>query len=112
MVWIHGGYPAGLYPDLKLARIAFVPSLNEHERAMADNGYKDHNHFILPDARNSELHNLIMARHETINRRLKEFKILSEDFRHQLQKHPMIVNAVANIVQLMLKNGHPLFSAI
>lgn len=73
MVWVFGGYPCGMYPDLKLTREAFVPSLITGERAMADKGYKDEKHFILPNAQNTNLHGLIMARHETLNRRLKQF---------------------------------------
>lgn len=41
MVWVHGGVPCGLFPDLKLARQAFVIMLNEGERA------------ILPSAQNT-----------------------------------------------------------
>lgn len=110
MVWLYGGYPCGLYPDLKLAREAFVPSLTTGERAMADKGYKDATHFILPIPQNTTRHGLIMSRHETINRRLKQFQILSQVYRHSLKKHPMLVSAVANVTQLMLQNGHPLFS--
>lgn len=111
MVCVFGGYPCGLYPDLKLSREVFVPSLKTGEQAMADKGYKDP-HFILPNPENSELHGLIMSRHETINGRLKSFRILGQVFKHSLQKHPMIVSAVANVTQLMLQNGHPLFSVI
>lgn len=112
IVWVYGGYPCGLYPDLKLSREVFVPSLLTGERAMADKGYKDKTHFILPDTQNKSFHNAVMSRHETVNRRFKQFKILQQVYRHSLQKHPMIVHAVANVTQMMLKNGHPLFSVI
>lgn len=41
IVWAHGGYPCGAYSDLKLARELFVDFLEEKERAVADDGYKD-----------------------------------------------------------------------
>lgn len=108
-MWVHGGHPCGLYPDLKLSREAFVPSLKAGERAMADKGYKDP-HFILPNPRIQQQHDLIMSRHETLNRRMKQFEALKQVYRHSLKKHPMIVHAVSNVTQLLLENGHPLFS--
>lgn len=110
MVWVHEGYPCGFFPDLKLAREAFVPSLNEGERTLADKGYNDSNYFILPNVYNSKQHKLIMSRHETVNRRLKQFRILKQEFRNSIEKHPIVFHAVANITQLTLMNGHPLFS--
>lgn len=92
-----------------IARETFVPSLLNGERAMADKGYKDRTHFILPDHQNSNFHGNVMARHETINR-FKEFRIMQQVYRHSLTKHPMIVHG--NVIQLMLQNGHPLFSVM
>lgn len=111
MVWVFGGYPCGQYVDLKLSHEAFVPSLITGERAMADKAYKDP-HFIIPNPQNSNQHGFIMSRHETVSRRLKQFLILKDVYRHSLKKHPMIVSAVANVTQLMLQNGHSLFSVI
>lgn len=110
LVWVHGGYPCGTYSDLRLAREAFVLLLDDKERALADKGYKDATYFILPDDCNGQQHHLIMARHETLNRRMKQFQILKQVFRNDIKKHPMVVQAVANITQIMLMNGHPLFS--
>jgi len=110
MVWVNGGYPCGLYPDLKLARESYVFSVGVGERTLADKGYKDSTFFILPNPENSALHDKVMSRHETVNKRLKQFKILKEEFRHSLHKHPMVFHAVANVTQLMMENGEPLFS--
>lgn len=110
MVWAFGGYPCGAYPDLTLAREAYIHSVRPGERTMADNGYKDKLFFILPNEENRTLHKLIMSRHETVNKRLRQFKILKHDFRHELEKHPLVFHAVANLTQLTLKNGQPLFS--
>lgn len=112
LVWVHGGYPCGAYSDLRLSREAFVLSLNKGERTLADKGYKDSEYFILPNVHNIHQHGVIMARHETVNGRLKQFRILQQEFRNAIHKHPMVVHAVANIVQISLMNGHPLFSAI
>ena len=75
MVWTFGGYPCGLFPDLKLAREAYVHSVERGERTMADKAYKDDTYFILPNnVGNRTLHKLIMSRHETVNKRLKQLK--------------------------------------
>lgn len=50
-----------------------------------------------------------MSRHETVNRRMKQFQALKQVFRHNITKHPMVFYAVANLTQLMIENGEPLF---
>ncbi len=110
MVWTHGGYPCGQYPDLTLAREAYTSSVNPGELTVADNGYNDAIYFIQKTARNFQNHGTIMARHETVNKRIKQFKILKHRYRHGLEKHPSVFHAVANLTQLMIENGHPLFS--
>lgn len=110
IVWVHGGYPCGLYPDLKLAREAYVLLVNPGELTVADKGYNDALYFIQKTIRNVRDHGTIMARHETVNKRMKQFKILKNTYRHSLQKHPLVFHAVANLTQLMIQNGYPLFS--
>lgn len=112
MVWANGGYPCGEFPDLKLAHESYLLSINPGELTIADKGYKDSRFFILKNANNHQQHSLIMARHETVNKRMKQFKILKYPFRNALVKHPIVFHAVANITQLAIKNGQPLFSAI
>lgn len=112
IVWAFGGFPCGNYTDLNLAREAFVFALDDNERALADKGYADPTCFILPNNKNNEKHKLIMSRHETVNKRLRHFKILKCEFRNDRQKHPMVFHAVINLTQLMFKTGEPLFNVI
>ena len=72
-----------------------------NEMTVADEGYNDQNYFI-HDKR-------IMARHETVNRRMKQFGVLSQKFRHDRGLHPQCFHAVANLTQLMIANGERLF---
>lgn len=111
IVWAFGGYPCGEYVDLKLAREAFALAVDDDERAMADKAYSDPL-FITPNIRNSNRHKLIMSRHETVNKRLRQFLILKTEFRHDRRKHPMVFRAVANLTQLMMQNGEPLFNVV
>ena len=41
-----------------------------------------------------------------INGRLKEFKVLSTKFRHDLSKHKICFDAVIVLVQTLLEMGH------
>lgn len=110
IVWAHGGYPCGAYPDLKIARQLFVDFLEPKERAMADDGYNDTKYFLLPNAMNRKRHKRIMSRHETINKRIKHFKILSETYRHDIVKHKLCFHAIVNLTQLVIKYEEPLWS--
>lgn len=80
MVWINGEYPCGEYTDLKLAREAYVLFVDHGEKTLADKGYRDQNFFILPNLRNKTAHGRIMARHETVNRRMKRFQLSNRYF--------------------------------
>ena len=52
-----------------------------------------------------------MARHETLNDRLKQFSCLHDIFRHDLSLHPLYFNDdVVNLTQMMIEQGEPLFS--
>lgn len=109
IVWKHGGYPCGSYSDLRLARTAYVLSVDVGEKTLADKGYRDGIFFILPNDTNQTFHKRIMNRHETVNRRIRQFKILKQSYRHDLKKHPIVFSAVLNLTQLKIQNGEPLF---
>ena len=112
IVWAFGGYPCGEYNDLKLARELYVLSVNVGEKTVADKGYKDKKFFIMPDQQNKKVHERIMSRHETVNKRLRQFSVLRQVFRHDIKKHPICFHAVVNITQIILENGSPLFKAL
>ncbi|KAI8802024.1 hypothetical protein BJ742DRAFT_912951, partial [Cladochytrium replicatum] len=105
IVWVNSGVPCGEWPDINLARFAFVDALHGNERALADKVHKDP-HVIYPQVgMNGGKIKRIMARHETVDSRLKQFKILNQVFRHEVVDHPNCFKAVANIVQLNIEDG-------
>jgi hypothetical protein len=110
IVWVNGGYACGEYPDLKLARESYLDNIEEGERTIADNTYQDE-HFIYsnryPHLRAKIKH--ILARHETVNKRMKQWGCLSKRFRHRIVLHPICFRAVANLTQLMILLGEPLY---
>lgn len=85
------------------------------EKVIADQGYRgeqDHvyvdNVFITAEGKKQKA--LVRARHETVNKRFKQFNILSRVFRHDVAKHGPVFMAVAVLSQLAIKMGEPLFS--
>ncbi|KAG9404512.1 hypothetical protein AC1031_004720 [Aphanomyces cochlioides] len=112
IVWAHGGLPCGEWPDLRLARDAYIYAVNRGEKTLADRGYADPSYFVYPsdERRDNARQKQIMARHETCNRRLKQFRILGGIFRHRLTLHPTCFHAVVNLTQIMIENGEPLYS--
>ena len=107
IVWAHGGYPCGELPDLRLARDAFIDRLEIDEKALADKGYRDNNFFVNPNG--DPLKKKILARHETVNKRVKQFYCMNDVFRHVLTLHPSFFRACVNLTQIMIVNGEPLY---
>lgn len=109
IVWGNGGYPCGDWPDLKIARQIFVNFLEPNEKSLADKGYNDLKYFILT-APDIQRHKRIMSRHETVNKRIKQFNVLNVPFRHNLTKHKICFHSVLNLTQLVIKYEEQLFS--
>ncbi len=108
IVWAYGGLPCGEWPDIRIARDAFIYSLLPREKAVADKGYQDRRFFENPNG--DQQKERILARHETVNRRIKQFFCMQHRFRHALFLHPTFFHAVVNLTQLMIENGEPLYS--
>ena len=116
IVWCNGPYPYGEWSDIKIARHTIVDLLQEDEMCVADGGYRDgYEHFETPTGLNNydqRMKKLARARHETVNKRIKQFKVLSEQFRHPLEKHGICFRACANLTQLVIKYEAPLFQVV
>jgi len=107
IVWAHGPFPCGEWPDLKIFKNYMMVKLDANERVIADNGYPTRGIYtIIPrmlDQGDRRMHSLIRARHEIINRRLKQWQVLGGRFRNGLKRHGFAFFAVATITQLMLE---------
>jgi hypothetical protein len=53
---------------------------------------------------------VVRSRHETLNKRLKQWHVLHDTFRHDLEKHSSVFRAVDVITQVAIEHGEPLFS--
>lgn len=110
-MWAHGGLPCGEWSDLRLSRNAYINMVQEEEYTIADKGYNDTQYFLFPTKDNTRTRKIrtILARHETINRRIKQFRVMGCRFRHQLHLHPRCFHAVINLIEITIENCEPLY---
>lgn len=52
---------------------------------------------------------VVRGRHETVNKRFKDWTVLAVMFRHPLLKHLSVFRAIAAIITLSMRHGSPLF---
>ena len=89
--------------------------LRAKEWAQADLGYRGEKHtcIIIPNQFDSDaikkLKDDVRARHETVNKKFKQFAALKEVFRHDLDKHQPVFEAIAVLTQIGIGNGEPLY---
>ena len=111
IAWAHGPLPCGAFPDLKIFRLRVKQCLDPGGKVIADSGYQDER-CQPPTGMSStteKLHSTVRAGQETVNKRLKQFFILSHRFRHNIALHSSCFHAVCNLTQLMIKRNEPLF---
>jgi hypothetical protein len=124
IVHTHGPFPCGEWHDLTVARdnlcYKLAGSEFDNEMALADGGYQDgYEFFETPTGHNNHDQRMkakARARHETINRRFKQWAIMGERFRADPSEHGKYFNAVANLTQFLImtvpyfqENGRRLF---
>jgi len=113
IVWINGWFPCGAWPDIKIFRNDLLAKLLEtNEMVEADRGYRGEPDAInVPDGDNAPVDekDQVRGRHETVNKRFKQFNILHRVFRHEREQHAFVFPAVAVLTQLSIENESPLF---
>jgi hypothetical protein len=83
---------------------------------LADKGYKSEGSpaitfDMLRDEHEKERMKRIRGRHETINRRFKEWGILGEKYIHEEAMHGSIFSCIAVLVQLDIRQGRNVWVA-
>lgn len=58
-----------------------------------------------------ELKSRLRTRYESLNGRLKDFRILADVFHHPHERHEFAFGAVIVLVQYAMDHGHPIFDA-
>lgn len=115
IVRYSGPYP-GSMNDLTIARLpqtGIAALLEEGETVLADGGYTGDPRFLCPYRRNqrqvdpeeAEEWNRAVAsarwKVEALNERLKNWSILANVYRHDLELHPLFFSAVARLTNLL-----------
>lgn len=102
-----------MFPDITIFRAKLLAWLMPGEKVEADDGYKGEPLFIHTPSSHIDSGNmdaLVQAadargRHETVNRRFKQFGCLHQVYRHGIDNHGSVFRAVATITQLGLEHG-------
>ena len=116
IVWINGPYRAGV-PDLVIFRHRLRQRLLvARERVEADAGYGGEpkvvdlpHEMTLGSKDQAREKGIVRSRHETCNKRFKQFNCLNLTFRHDIQYHKDVFYAIAVLTQLSIEHGSPLF---
>lgn len=118
IVWVMGPFPPGDWNDLMIFRYALKEMLDPNERVEADDGYvgEDPSTAKVPgsmvhdqDPKLLYVRSKVRQRHETANKRFKDWGILKKRFEHDLELHGPCVKAIIVLTQLEIENGLPLF---
>lgn len=110
IVWIYGGWPCVSSSDVRIIRSGLKDQLEPCVFIIGDLGHTDVK-CTSPPSNDHPMHSTIAnfsSRYETVNKRLKQFSELSQNFRHELFLHSVCFYAVVNITYLLLEKD-PLF---
>ena len=116
LAWINGGFPAGYWPDVEIFRDGLGSWLSTNECIEANDRYirearmKVKCPASVPNRLDcAAMQSIVQMRHETINKRLKQWSALAEVYHHDMQTHCFVFRAIAVLTQLSILNGEPLF---
>lgn len=114
VVWLNGPFPAG-NTDLVMFRKenGLKSRLVDGMYLVGDRGYKGEDQVLLPNSLDEEaikkFKKRASARHESFNSKIKKFSILSECYRHPIDLHPVVFEAICVLTQYTMEIESPLF---
>jgi DDE superfamily endonuclease len=110
IVAFNGPFAPKTNPDITIFRYGLKRQLGPAEKVVCDKGYKGDTRTCTPYNSLNKHHRKAMsvarARHETVNRRLKVWKVLRNGFRHHRNKHNLVFRAVISLTQIYFNEGH------
>ena len=117
IVHILGPFPAGKWNDIAIFRKGMKKKLELGlEVVEADKGYRGEPFFVeLPEMdggagkRQIKAKSRARGRHETCNKRFKQWKSLSDRFRHSEEQHGFVFKAIATLEQIGIRTGMGLY---
>jgi hypothetical protein len=114
LVWMNGPFKASRHDVTIFRRAGLNEKIPQGHKVIADSGYSGESIVVsTPNAHDPRLlckfKSRARARHESFNGKLKNFRAISEHFRHGIEKHKIVFEAVCVICQYQMENGSPLF---
>jgi hypothetical protein len=114
LMWVQGPMPAGKHDITAFRNDGLKGKMPNGKRAVADRGYRGEpakcsvpNRLDTAEVRSFK--GRARARHESVNARFKNYGSLNGNFRHGIDKHKAVFEAVCVIVQFQFETGSPLF---
>lgn len=118
IVWIHGPFAAGHWNDLKIFRKTLKKVLaKHHEKAICDGIYRGEERRAEakydPNLTKAQrkFNKQALARHETLNQRIKKFNTMNTVWRHSHEKHRIAFTAIISLLEVDLAFS-PLFDVV
>ena len=113
VVWVNDPFKASKH-DITIFRSALKAKIPKGKLVIADLGYRGEKKIIaVPNSHDvaevRDFKGRARARQESFNKKIKNCKVLSEKFRHGVEKHQMCFQACVVLAQYQLENGSPLF---
>lgn len=109
IVHVNGPFIAGKWTDKKIVQLRLHQKLRDGEFYLADGGYINRSAPVITKwtipRRHRRRMNAIMARHEIINRKFKNWGILEHRFRHQESAHAAVFHAIAVMTQIEIETA-------
>lgn len=111
IVWVYGGIPGSVH-DSNIATTKLITHLAAGEKVFADKGYAGSSSFLIPFAGRwdqltisqqawNKMHTHIHFEHiERVNKRLKIWKVLSQPWRHELERHHFVFYVLAKLTNV------------
>jgi len=118
IVWTCGPFPCGDWPDVSIFRYGLKSVLDPNERVEADDGYigEDPATAKVPgsmvhdqDDRQLYVRSKVRLRHESVDKRLKQFNCLKRVSTNSIEFHGACFRACAVLTQMSMDKGHPAF---
>ena len=117
IVHVNGPFACGKHQDIAIFRKKLKKKMRlGYELAEADKGYRGEPLLIeLPDmdggagAAQISAKNKARGRHETCNKRFKQWNCLSNRFRHSEKCHGLVFHAIVALTQIDIRSGNPLY---
>jgi hypothetical protein len=116
IVMIYGPRPCAKWPDINMFRDELMKLLEPNERVEADEGYMgEFATHVKPGSDYAAtldfkiMQERVRLRHETVNKRLKQFGSLRKRFDHSIFQHSCCFYAAAVLTQFAIEDGEPLF---